>query len=218
VFACLPRWSAHLWPPKPLSIYSPSSSWASSHGAPRAAPLAAPARCSLTHQCLATPHGAPRTPPSGRARSRIPSRVQSPRCGKDPVCRICPCGRIAQCGNRRRFRMSRGPSTRPPPSAAPAGHQPPHMRDSPPPPAGDAPSRPRGRARHSQHSPAGSRPRRWMAQAPCPGNTLPERGWAAPWSRRRPPSRPSGCAPSAAPPAPRGRARSGRQCQCACTG
>ena len=85
MFACLPRWSAHLWPPKPLSIYSPSSSWALSHGAPSAAPLAAPARCSLTHRCLATPHGAPRTPPSGRARSRIPSRVQPPRCGKDPI-------------------------------------------------------------------------------------------------------------------------------------
>jgi len=96
-------------------------------------------------------------------------------------CRIRPCGRFAQCGNRRRFRTSRGPSTRPPPSAAPVGHQPPHVGDSPPPPAGDAPSRPRGRARHSQHSPAGSRPRRRMAQAPCPGNTLPERCWAAPW-------------------------------------
>jgi len=85
VFACLPRWSAHLWPPKPLSIYSPSSSWASSHGGPRAAPLAAPARCSLPHRCLATPHGAPRTPPSGRARSRITSRVQPPCCGQDPI-------------------------------------------------------------------------------------------------------------------------------------
>ena len=29
--------------------------------------------------------GAPRTPPSGRARSRITSRVQPPRCGKDPI-------------------------------------------------------------------------------------------------------------------------------------
>jgi len=105
------------------------------------------------------PGHAPRRATHTAERSRpFPNYISGPAAMLRPRshCRICPYGRIAQCGNRRRFRMSRGPSTRPPPWAAPAGHQPPHMGDSPPHPAGDPPSRPRGRARHTPNTaPAG---------------------------------------------------------------
>ena len=169
----------------------PRSPWVLPHGAPCAAPLAAPRLRSPAHRRLTAPV-APRTSPSGRVRTacharrrsvapapKFEPRVQVPRGTRVqimPQSRVQIGRQVASCVHRRRPRTWIGLAARPPPSAVPADRQPPHVGGSPFAPGDRAPSRPRGRLPHSQHSPAGSRLSGRMAQAPCRGNTLPVPG------------------------------------------